>query len=238
MPIPIVLVHGIRLNRRCWVEVADRLAPEHEVVAVDLPGHGTRRGERFTLPSAVDAVRAGIDRAGGRALVVGHSLGGYAAMATAASAPDQVAGLIMAGSTLIPGPALATPFRMMHRLLSARADGGEAVSERVFARVLPPRVADEIARGGIATEAIPDVLHAFSALDPISALATYPGPTWLINGGHDHFRLHEQRFLAASAAGRLVVVPRAGHYLPLAHPGRFTDLVLDFAASCDQAVVG
>ena len=40
-----------------------------DALAVDLPGHGARRGEAFTLDGAVEAVAAGIDDVGGRALV-------------------------------------------------------------------------------------------------------------------------------------------------------------------------
>ncbi|MFE3056532.1 alpha/beta fold hydrolase [Nocardia sp. NPDC059239] len=232
---PVLLVHGIRLSSTCWVEVGEHLTLQRPVLAIDLPGHGTRRGERFTLPGAVEAVRAGLDRLGGSALVVGHSLGGLTTIAAAAAHPDQVAGVMLAGATLVPGPALATPFRLMHRVLSSRPDGGQALSEKVFDRPVPPRVAAGIARGGIATEVIPDVLAAVSGFDPVAALATYPGPVRLINGGHDHFRLGEQRFVRVCANGRLLIVPRAGHYLPLTHAATFADLVADFAAARDAA---
>ncbi|MFE3988117.1 alpha/beta fold hydrolase [Nocardia tengchongensis] len=228
---PILLIHGIRLSSACWGQVSDQLSPGHPVLAIDLPGHGERRDERFTLPGAIETIRAGIDQLGGSALVVGHSLGGFTAMAAAAAHPDQVAGLVVAGATLTSGRPLATPFLLMHRLLSARPDGGKAFSERVFRRVLPPRVAADIARGGIATEAIPEVAAALTPFDPLAALRAYPGPVRLINGGHDHFRLGEQRFLRASPDARLLVVPRSGHYLPLTHGALFADLVADFAAS-------
>ncbi|MVU82638.1 alpha/beta fold hydrolase [Nocardia sp. ET3-3] len=232
---PIVLVHGIRLSHTCWAEVIDRLAPRRPVLAIDLPGHGRRRGERFTLPGAIEAVAESIDRQGGNALVVGHSLGGFVSIATAAAHPGRVSGLVVAGSTLVPGRTLSMPFRLMHRALSSRPDGGKALSERVFDRAVPSRVAADIARGGIATEAIPDVLAALTGFDPLAALAAYPGPVRLVNGGHDHFRLGEQAFLRAAADARLLVVPRAGHYLPLTHADAFAGLVADFAASIEMA---
>lgn len=238
MTTPILLVHGIRLSSACWGRVSEHLTPRHPVLAIDLPGHGRRRDERFTLPGAVEAVRAGIDELGGTALVVGHSLGGIVTAATTAAHPDQVAGAVLVGATATPGRTLATGFRLMHRALSARPDGGQAFSENVFRRVLPPRVAADIVRGHIATEVIPDVAAALRGFDPAAALSTYPGPIRLINGGHDHFRLGEQRFLRASPAARLLVVPRAGHYLPLTHGEVFADLVADFAASRDLPRLG
>ncbi|WP_327150343.1 alpha/beta fold hydrolase [Nocardia sp. NBC_01329] len=235
MSIPVVLVHGIRLSGRCWVSVVDEIGTERTVVTPDLPGHGLRRGERFTMPAAIDTVRAAVDSVGGRALVVGHSLGGHIGIAAAAELGEQVAGLVVAGSTRIPNSALALPFRMAHALLSAQRDGGERLSRRIFAAVLPAPVARAVAAGGIASEVLPDIGDAVRTFDPLAELARYSGPVWLINGSRDHFRGHEQRFAAASPRSRLLVVPGAGHYLPLAEPRRFARLIRDIADGCDSA---
>lgn len=233
MTLPVVLVHGIRLSGRCWAGTIDDIAAERPVTAVDLPGHGPRRGEPFTMTAAVAAVRAAVEQAGGRALLVGHSLGGYVGIAAAAELGEQAAGLVVTGSTAVPDKASMVPFRLAHRFLSTRADGGERLSNRVFETVLAPRVAHAIGQGGIATEVIPDVLHALAHFDPLAELGRYRGPVWLINGSRDHFRAHEHRFAAATPRTRLLVVPRTGHYLPLAEPQRFARLVRDIADSCD-----
>lgn len=235
--LPVVLVHGIRLSGAAWTAVAEKLGGERPVRAVDLPGHGGRRGERFTLPGAAAAVLEAVDEVGGRALVVGHSLGGYVGIAAAAADPRRVAGLVVAGSTIVPGPRATAPFSIMHRALGARSDGGKRFSERVFDTVLPARVATDVKAGGIATEVIPDVVGALRDYDVLGDLAAYPGPAWLINGGHDHFRWHERRFAAAAADARSIVVPGGGHYLPLARPEEFARLVLDAAAAVPRARV-
>lgn len=233
MTLPVVLVHGIRLSGRCWVSVEADIGTERPVVAPDLPGHGAHRGERFTMPAAVDTVRTAIDSVGGRALVVGHSLGGYVAIAAAAELGERVAGLVVAGSTRIPNATLTFPFRIAHLLLSAQRDGGERLSRRLFDVVLPTQVAAAVAAGGIATEVIPDIARATASFDPLGGLGRYPGPVWLINGSRDHFRGHEQRFAAASPRARLLVVPGAGHYLPLAEPQGFARLIRDIADGRD-----
>lgn len=231
--LPVVLVHGIRLSGACWSAVVEQLTPERRVTTVDLPGHGTRRGERFTLPAAVDAVHDAVDRVGGRAMVVGHSLGGYVSIAAASAAPGLVSGLVVAGASCAPGRALATPFTVMRRVLSTRPDGGDRISGRVFDAVLPRRVAQDVKRGGIATEVIPDVLGAIEEFDLFGNLGDYPGPVWFVNGSRDHFRIHERRSAAACAQARVLIVPRAGHYLPLAKPAVFAQLILDIAAACE-----
>ncbi|MFF2083832.1 alpha/beta fold hydrolase [Nocardia sp. NPDC058176] len=233
-PLPVVLVHGIRLSGAAWTMVAAEIERQRPVVAVDLPGHGARRGERFTLTEAADAVLEAVDRAGGRALVVGHSLGGYVCIAAAARSADSIAGLVVAGSTCVPSRTLMAPFTLMHRVLSRQADGGRRASERVFDRVVPQPVSRAISAAGIATEVIPDVVTELDRFDVLGALGSGRQPAWLINGTHDHLRIHERRFARARADARLIVVPRAGHYLPLTEPVGFSRLVLDAAASAER----
>ncbi|MGY6657753.1 alpha/beta fold hydrolase [Amycolatopsis sp. TRM77291] len=230
--VPLVLVHGIRLSGAAWTEQLELLGEAAK--AVDLPGHGTRRGERFTVAEAADVIAEAITEP---VLVVGHSLGGYAAIAAAARYPERVAGLVVADSTLLPGRALETPFRVAHRLLMRLPDQGERLSRWQFRSVLPPKLAEAVIGGGIATEVIPDVAEAFADFDVLAELAAYPGPTWIVNGSHDHFRRHERRFLDACADGRLVNVPKAGHYLPMVRGKEFAQLVLDAARSLSISAV-
>ncbi|MFD0360995.1 alpha/beta fold hydrolase [Nocardia sp. GCM10030253] len=228
MSLPLIFVHGIRLSGMSWSVVREQLG-QHPSAAVDLPGHGARRGEQFTLAAAIDTVAEAVDNVGGRAVVVGHSLGGYVSIAAAARHPERVAGLVVAGASCVPNRGFTTPFTLIHRVLSRQPDGGERASGRIFDAMLPPQVAAAIKLGGIATEVIPDVIRASTQFDPLTNLAAYPGPLWLINGSRDHFRSHERRFLAASTNGRLLITPRAGHYLPLAHPAEFARSVLDIS---------
>ncbi len=230
-PLPLVLVHGIRLNRAAWTEVVEHLPAGWPATAIDLPGHGARRGERFSFEAAGTVLRDAIDRVGGRAVVVGHSLGGHAATAFAARQPDRVAGLVVAGATGVPTPAATAPFLVAHRVLSSWADGGERASARVLRAVLPRRTADEVARAGIASEVIPDVVAALRESRPLDDLAAYPGPVRFVNGRFDHLRADERRFLGAAQRGSLVVTARGGHYLPMTRPRSFARELEAFAGT-------
>src|SRR5258707_15275013 len=89
----IVFVHGTRLTGSMWAAQQAALAGEFRTIAMDLPAHGSRFADPFTLEGAADALSAAIrDDAGGRAIVVGLSLGGYVAMALAAREPHRVRG--------------------------------------------------------------------------------------------------------------------------------------------------
>jgi NADH-quinone oxidoreductase subunit B len=92
---PIVFIHGIRLTGAMWTAQQAALADAFRTIAVDLPAHGVGASETFTLEGAVDSVAATIRKeGGGRAVVVGLSLGGYVAMTLAAREPGLVRGLM------------------------------------------------------------------------------------------------------------------------------------------------
>ena len=100
----IVFVHGTRLSRHAWTSQLETLSDEFRTIALDLPGHGARSGEPFSLEAAaaVLAITIRDNAVGGRAVVVGLSLGGYVAMTLAASRPELVRGLVIAGASAEP----------------------------------------------------------------------------------------------------------------------------------------
>ncbi|MBB3036852.1 alpha/beta fold hydrolase [Hoyosella altamirensis] len=229
---PVVFVHGIRLSSAAWGEHIRRLhAANHRAIAVDLPGHGKRRGQPFTVDGATEAIYEGIDDVGGRALVVGHSLGGYMTIAAAARTPEKFAGLLIAGATAIPNRLFGLPFLAAHRLLLRLPDRGDRLSRSLLEKFAEPPLVDEMMQAGIATEVIPDVVREVTRFDVLAALRAYAGPVWFVNGRFDHFRAHERNFLATSANATRRVIPGAGHYLPASHTDAFAAIVKEAAAT-------
>jgi pimeloyl-ACP methyl ester carboxylesterase len=225
-PVPVLLVHGIRASAGMWRHQRESLTEAgHPVLAIDLPGHGSRLGEEFTVAGALAAIDAGVSALGGRVLLVGLSLGGYYAIAYAALHPDRVIGLVAAGSAFVPsGPGL-TGYRLLARLIHRLPDRGLALHTVLVRRMLPAAGAEDALSGGVALDVMDAGLRATGSLRPLNDLAAYPGPVWLVNGAWDHFRLHQNRFLRASTRGTLVTVPGAGHLVSLARPHAF-DTVL------------
>jgi pimeloyl-ACP methyl ester carboxylesterase len=97
----VVLVHGFGAQGHWWDHVAPLLAGGRRVVAVDLSGHGgSDHRPAYDLAhwtSEVIAVAAAAEVAG-PPVVVGHSMGGFVAIAAGATHPDDVAGVIVLDS--------------------------------------------------------------------------------------------------------------------------------------------
>jgi 2-hydroxymuconate-semialdehyde hydrolase len=99
---PLVLLHGIGRSLEDWDPQHDRLAGDHRVISVDLPGFGLSEPMpgRVTLAALADGVAATLDALGEhRPLhVMGNSLGGAVAMQLLATAPERIATLTLVNS--------------------------------------------------------------------------------------------------------------------------------------------
>jgi pimeloyl-[acyl-carrier protein] methyl ester esterase len=95
---PLLLVHGWGMHGGMWGSVAEKLARQFRVLAVDLPGHGhsAGNGSPFTLDDIVNELSAQFDEP---IAVCGWSLGGQIALRWAARHPAQVSRLVLVAST-------------------------------------------------------------------------------------------------------------------------------------------
>lgn len=229
MPVPVVLVHGLRTSHTMWRaqgEALDRAG--HPWVAVDLPGHGARLGEPFTLA----ACRAVLDDAaaalGGRVAVVGLSLGGYVALDWAART-ELVDRVVAAGCSTSPGHPLRRPWLALSRVVLRAPDRGAGLNDAMARLFIPPAGVADLAAGGYSLEVMVPALTEVAGADPIADLRTLAGrgvPVHLVNGRWDHFRMHERRFLAAHPGTTLTIVPGATHLVSLVRPVAFNRALL------------
>lgn len=92
----VVLLHGFLESLEIWDDYAERLAHNYRVVSIDLPGHGQSDCLGYVHPMELlaEAVKVVLDGLGiRRYILIGHSMGGYVALAFADRFPDQVKGL-------------------------------------------------------------------------------------------------------------------------------------------------
>lgn len=95
---PCVLLHGWGMHGGIWRETAQALSRDHQVISLDLPGHGrseTLPGE-YALDTLTEAVAAILPPQGS---IVGWSLGGMVALNLAARFPGRVRRLVLVAAT-------------------------------------------------------------------------------------------------------------------------------------------
>ena len=207
-----VLVHGSMSSSAQWADYPG-LLPDCEVVAVDLPGHGSRAAEPFTTAAALSVIAEAVDGAE-TVVLVGHSLGGYLCGFYAAR-HRGLAGLVLLGGTGNPRGRFAAPYRLFAWLTGR-------VSHRRLAR-LRGAVARRLGvRDGLLDEeasytALPGVWRAVAEDCPPRVLADVRCPVLFVNGQLDQMRLDERRYLRLVPGATLETVRGATHFAPLTH---------------------
>lgn len=98
----IVLLHGYLENQMMWGDYIPELCKKNRVVTIDLLGHGKTEclGYVQTMEENAEVVKAVLSKSRIRkAVLVGHSMGGYVALAFAELFPEKMKGLVLLNST-------------------------------------------------------------------------------------------------------------------------------------------
>lgn len=230
---PVVLwTHGFGSSSHLFDATREGLDHERTIITWDLPGHGRsvvpERPEEFTPERALDHMTALLDEAGvERAVLGGHSLGGYLSLRYALDHPDRVAALVLVGT----GPGYRKPEG--REQWNAMCEG--------FARDLDakgldglggsPELRNGIHRGGaggLAMAARNTLPQRDSRV--IDELATITAPALIVVGERDRQFLASSQFLAdrLPAADELVVIADCGHAPPISRPDEFVAAVRAF----------
>ncbi|MFJ9058595.1 alpha/beta fold hydrolase [Streptomyces sp. NPDC102409] len=230
--VPIVFVHGTRFSAGQWSMQLAALRDEFPVIAVDLPGHGDRSAQPWSLSAATEIISSAVDSLDrGPALVVGHSLGGYASLEFARRCPEQLRGMILAGASASTRGLRAVPYRLVAGLVPRMpADRLTRWNDRLLRRLYPRDVVEATIRAGYAFHTLPaawgDVLGRFDA----GAMRHVKAPVLILNGEKDAvFRAGEADFARAHPHARVELIPRARHLANFDDPDAFTDAVRRFA---------
>jgi pimeloyl-ACP methyl ester carboxylesterase len=98
----VVLLHGFLENQTMWQDLVPELSKKYRVITLDLLGHGESGclGYVHSMEDNAEVVRAVLSKLRIRkAIFVGHSMGGYVALAFAELYPAMVKGLVLQNST-------------------------------------------------------------------------------------------------------------------------------------------
>lgn len=130
---PVLILHGQSYFSYDWVGIADQLASDREVVAMDMRGFGNSSwspSKSYKVQDfASDAIAVANEKGWDRFVLIGHSMGGRNATYTASAYPDRIEKLILVDYT--PTNAKAGSQRIMNvsvNMPSAFADKNEALA--------------------------------------------------------------------------------------------------------------
>lgn len=223
MVVPVVLVHGIRTSATMWRAQVEYLAERGSpVIAVDLPGHGTRMAETFTLDTAMRTIDEAVRSFGEPVLLVGHSMGGLLSTAYVGADPaPPVAAFIGASCTAFPRGAGLTAYRVLAGALNAMPDRGLWLSRQVLDATLPVETREDFGAGGFAMAAQDTALRALAVLNLEAAVRRIAVPTWFVNGQFDQLRTHETLYRRLAPDAEFIVVPRSTHLVTAMRPRVF-----------------
>jgi pimeloyl-ACP methyl ester carboxylesterase len=259
----ILLIHGMAGSSNTWREVMPALAAHHQVLAVDLLGHG--RSEKppgdYSLGAHASVLRDLLDGLGiDKATVVGQSLGGGVAMQFAYQYPERCERL-----ALVSSGGLGREVNVLLRALSL--PGAELVLSAVtpaFVRQRGNAVSVWLRDRGIRSDRVAEIWQAYASLADTRSRSAFmrtlravvdPGgqavsaknrlylteamPTLIIWGDADRIIPVEHAWGAHEAmpGSRLEIFEGVGHFPQVEAAERLTEVLADFVASTAAADV-
>lgn len=97
----VVLLHGFPMDKNIWLDLITVLSSNHQVIAIDIPGLGNSNALSLNaIHTIADQIHDLLQHEQvGKAVFVGHSLGGYIALAFSKQFSEMVKGLSLVHST-------------------------------------------------------------------------------------------------------------------------------------------
>ena len=233
----LVLLHYWGGSSRTWQAVMDRLAHANRCIAYDHRGWGesgddsrTKHSLDLLASDCLALVQAlGLERY----VLVGHSMGGKVVQLLASAQPAGLAGVVLVAPAP-PNPQILAP--EAHEVQKHAYDNAETVagavaflSKRPLPEALRKQVVEDSLQGSPAAKyGWPNEVQLE---DIAAAVETIRVPTLVLAGEKDRERpLAAQRAEVVSriAGAELVVIPEAGHLLPLEAPEEVAAAVRTF----------
>lgn len=231
--LPLVCLHGAGGSAALWTQLQAASHGARPVYALDLPGHGRSDplDGAITIDAYAGAVRRFCDAAGlGRAVFVGHSMGGAIALRLALDASDRVAGLVLV--------ATGARLRVAPEVLSALASDLDAAVERICRLCYGPGTPPDLLARGVAEmrRTPPGMLEedfrACDRFDVRDRLGEIEAQALVLVGEQDVMTPPRYAtYLGDHLPGAEVqVFPGAGHMLPVEAPGPLAVSVTAFVS--------
>ncbi|GAA3882217.1 esterase [Gibbsiella dentisursi] len=225
--LPIILIHGLFGDLDNLGVLARDLCQQHTVIKVDLRNHGlSPHAEEMSYPAMAQDLLALMDELSvAKAIVIGHSMGGKAAMALTAIAPERIEKLVV-----IDIAPVAYDTRRHDKIFAAlQAVANANVSQRREAALLMRDYIDEEGviqfllksfHNGAWRFNLPVLIQQYEAILGWQDVPAWPHPVLFISGGlspyiQDSYRDEITRQFPQA---RAYVVAGSGHWVHAEKP--------------------
>ena len=232
---PLLIAHGLFGSARNWGVVAKRLSQERAVTAVDMRNHGESPWFESHLYSDMAGDLA--DALPVQSDVLGHSMGGKAAMVLALRHPEKVRKLIVADIAPVAYSHTQTPLIDAMRaldltLIETRGDADRQLQSSIedpgVRAFLLQSLDVKARRWRLNLDVLADEMDQIIGFPDVTG--SFDGPTLFLSGGNSDYVLPEYRdsIRALFPAARFAKIPGVGHWLHAEKPREFEAAVSAF----------
>ncbi len=232
---PLLIAHGLFGSARNWGVIAKRLSAERAVITVDMRNHGS--SPWFDGHSYADLAGDLAEVLEGPADVLGHSMGGKAAMVLALEKPSLVNRLIVADIAPV-----SYTHTQMGPIAAMRGVDLATIENRSDAKAqlgdLEPGVDDFLLqsldmkekRWRLNLDVLADEMDKIIGFPDVTG--QFDGPTLFLSGANSDYVQRDARpqIKALFPAAKFAKIPGAGHWLHAEKPREFTAAVSAFLA--------
>jgi pimeloyl-ACP methyl ester carboxylesterase len=229
----LVFIHCWACDRHLWDNQVPVFAKDHQVVTIDLPGHGESGQGRKTwsVESFADDVNTVMTKLKlKRVILVGSSMGGPIAVEATRRMPQRVVAIVPV-DTLHNVESKLPPDQLQAALKQLRADYKAAVTGFLNQIFFSPNTPDAVKTRIISQvtsrppELAVNILEAIFAYDAAPALREIKVPIRAINADQNPTNLEVNRKYAPQFDA--VIIKGTGHYPMLEDPARFNELLAE-----------
>ncbi len=236
--IPLVFLHSFGGSSTNWKNQLDELRKSRRAIAIDLRGHGKsdipadNEYSPDALASDVEAVVDSLKLA--KFILVGHSMGGSAAIAYAGMYPNRVAGLVIVGAPGKMPDQLSKPI-----IASLEGDTYQKVMDdymkKLFANAKPEtqkEISDEMNRNS--KEKNLSIIKSEFHYDPLPPLKNYGGPKLIISASAEN---NPNSLSSQNPTIPTKVIDGTSHWVQLDKPEEFNKILKEFISKVENNAV-
>lgn len=237
---PLLIAHGLYGSARNWGVIARRLADRRDVIAVDMRNHGqSPHLASHSYPDLAGDLAEVIAAHGGVADVLGHSMGGKAAMVLALGHPGLVRRLVVADIAPVAYAHDQTRYIYAMRALDLAGLASRGEADARLAPLVPEAPLRAFLLQSLDLKAVPvrwrlnlDVLEAEMHLIVGWPQVTgrFEGPALFLHGAESDYvgATHRPVIAALFPGARFARLAGAGHWLHADKPREFEETVRIF----------